>query len=284
VYDLLKSIQPDCIIILNQHIQDGSKITYFPTDVMNGENLLPPAEGHQKERMVDGVKYYLPMECELVSQSWDKGNSGAPGSWFTYGAGLKVPASAPKPAEQLVKHFTAAYRLGASNVLLSFAPDHSGMYRPEDCAMILELKKALDNPSNYPAPVNLNAKATASNIYHNDPAYGPASAVDDNSATRWATDDGTTSAWLEVDLGKPVTLGRVVIEQAYPELKRIRKFAIEYMQGNEWKACYQGENPGARLDVKFDPVSARHVRLNVTESTDGPTIFEFHLYQPATAK
>jgi hypothetical protein len=97
VYDLLKSLQPDCIVILNQHIQDGTQITYFPTDVMNGENLLPPPGGHQKERTVEGVKYYLPMECELVSQSWDLGNSGAPGSWFTYGAGLKVPPSAPRP-------------------------------------------------------------------------------------------------------------------------------------------------------------------------------------------
>jgi len=286
VYDLLKSLQPDCIVILNQGIQDGSGIVYFPTDVMNGENLLPPVGGHQKERTVEGVKYYLPMECDLVSQSWDQGNSGAPGSWFTYGAGLKVPPSAPKPAAQLVKHFRAAYRLGASNVLLSFAPDHSGIYRPEDCAMILELKKAIDDPSMYPAALNLNlnAKVTASNIYRNDPTYGPASAVDDHSATRWATDDGTTSAWLEVDLGKPETLGRAVIEQAYPELKRIRKFAIEYQHGDEWKTCYQGENPGARLDFTFGPVSARRVRLNVIESTDGPTISEFQVYPPATGK
>ena len=121
-------------------------------------------------------------------------------------------------------------------------------------------------------------------LAHNDPTYGPVSAVDDNSATRWATADGTTSAWLEVDLGKPATLGRAVIEQAYPELKRIRKFAIEYQHGDEWKACYQGENPGARLDVTFGPVSARRVRLHVIESTDGPTISEFQLYPPATGK
>ena len=31
---------------------------------------------------------------------------------------------------------------------------------------------------------------------------------------------------VAVDLGKPATVGRVVIEQAYPELKRVKKFAI----------------------------------------------------------
>ena len=43
----------------------------------------------------------------------------------------------------------------------------------------------------------------------------------------WATDSGTKSAWLEVDLGKPVTIGRAAFEQAYPELKRVRKFVVE---------------------------------------------------------
>lgn len=280
VYDLLKSLQPDCVVILNQHIQDGTKMNYFPTDVMNGENLLPPPGGHQKQRTVDGVKYYLPMECELVSQTWKNANSGAPGSWFTYGADLNVPPSAPRPAGQLAKHFRAAYRLGASNVLLSFAPDHSGMFRPEDSAMILELKKEIDAP----AALNLNVQATASNVYKDDPTYGPAMAVDDNPETRWATGEGTTSAWLEVDLGKPATLGRAIIEQAYPELQRIRRFAVEYQDGDGWKACYQGENPGGRLDLTFGPVNARRIRLHVIESTDGPTISEFQLYPPASGK
>ena len=85
-------------------------------------------------------------------------------------------------------------------------------------------------------------------------------------------------------LGNYGMIGSAVIEQAYPELKRIRRFAIEYKYGNEWMVCCHGENPGARLDFKFDPVSARHVRLNVIESTDGPTISEFQLYQPVTGK
>ena len=123
-------------------------------------------------------------------------------------------------------------------------------------------------------------KATASNVFQGDPSYGADKAFDDDNETRWATDSGAKSAWLEVDLGKPVRVGRVVIEQAYPELKRVRKFAIEYRQGGVWKPCYRGENPGARLDAKFEPVIAQHVRLNITEATDGPTIWEFQLFSP----
>jgi len=103
--------------------------------------------------------------------------------------------------------------------------------------------------------------------------------VDGRSDTRWATDSGVKSAWLEVDLGKPATFGRAVIKQAYPELKRVRQFVIEYWQNDAWKSCYHGENLGPKLAAKFAPVTAQRVRLNITEATDGPTIWEFQLFQ-----
>ena len=74
--------------------------------------------------------------------------------------------------------------------------------------------------------------------------YGPEKAFDGNGETRWATDAGTKSAWLEVDLGKPAAIGRCVIEQAYPELHRVRTFAVEYWQDGKWRTCYRGENLG----------------------------------------
>jgi len=146
----------------------------------------------------------------------------------------------------------------------------------------------LDQPANGILPVEVpvapshslatGKRATPSNVYQKDPAYGADKALDDDDETRWATDSGTKSAWLEVDLGEPSTIGRVVIIQAYPELKRVRKYAIEYRDGEVWKTCYQGENLGVRLDASFDAVTARRVRLNITEATDGPTLSEFQLF------
>jgi alpha-L-fucosidase len=120
-------------------------------------------------------------------------------------------------------------------------------------------------------------KATASNEIQ---GYGADKTFDNNNQTRWATDMGMKSAWLEVDLGQPVTIGRAVIEQAFPELHRIRKFSIEYWQEEQWKPCYQGENLGGKLRVAFDHVTAQRVRLNIIESTGGPTISEFKLFPP----
>ena len=123
------------------------------------------------------------------------------------------------------------------------------------------------------------AKAVASNVYQRQAEYGADKAVDGDSGTRWATDTGIQSAWLEVDLGKPVTFSRAVIKQAFPELGRIRKYAIEYLTDDQWKPCYRGENLGAKLAARFAPVMAQRVRLNITESTDGPTLWEFQLFK-----
>ncbi|MCX6224881.1 MAG: alpha-L-fucosidase [Bacteroidia bacterium] len=156
----------------------------------------------------------------------------------------------------------------------------------KDLIVVLEL----DRPAGSIEPVNMNLpslsltagkKATASNVYQGMAAYAAGQACDDDETTRWATDNGTKAAWLEVDLGSAKTIGRALIRQAYPELKRIRKFSVEYWQDNQWKTCYAGENLGEVLDVKFNPVTAQRVRLNITEATEGPTIWEFQVFSTA---
>ena len=133
--------------------------------------------------------------------------------------------------------------------------------QPLDTIVALELDgSALDLAAvDVPLPVSLttNAKATASNVFQNQAEYGPDKAVDGRSDTRWATDSGVKSAWLEVDLGKPVTFSRAAIKQAFPELKRVRKFAIEYWQDDQWKPCYQGENLGSEVDRQVRSRSPR---------------------------
>ncbi len=120
-------------------------------------------------------------------------------------------------------------------------------------------------------------KAKASNTFQKNAAYGPAKAVDDDPATRWATDTGTKQAWLEVDLGKPMTFNRVKISEAYD---RVQKFELQYRDGNRWKTFVSGTKIGSDYSKQFKPITARYVRLNITKTTEGPTIWEFQLFAP----
>jgi len=154
--------------------------------------------------------------------------------------------------------------------------------KPVDTIVALVLdRSALEIPAvdvQSPRALTAGCKATASNVYCNDPQYSAEKAVDNNEETRWATDLGVKSAWLEVDLGKPVSFSRAIIKQAYPELKRIKKFTIEYRENDRWIVCYKGGVMGETENIRFRPVTARFVRLNIVESTDGPTIKEFSLF------
>ena len=146
IYDSIKNVQPNAIVIMNQHIQDGQKIRYFPTDVLNGELIVPPAEGHQPFRTVKERQYYLPFELEPVSQRRAKGTTtplGKVGAWFTYGEGLGFEVSKPIEVKVLFDWIKQAYDRGTANVLLSLAADHTGSMREDDVKQLEELGKML---------------------------------------------------------------------------------------------------------------------------------------------
>ncbi len=133
--------------------------------------------------------------------------------------------------------------------------------------------KITDKPS---GSLATNKKATASNTFKNQKDYAPSKAFDDNPETRWATDANTKTAWLEVDLGKPTKIGHVMIDER--EWNRVRKFELQIKSDDTWKTIHEGTKIGANYNKSFTTIDAQHVRLNMLESTDGPTIWEFQLF------
>ena len=153
--------------------------------------------------------------------------------------------------------------------------------QPIDTVVALELDTAankipaVDVPR--PVPVSEKAKATASNIYQNQAEFAADKAVDGNGETRWATDAAVHQAWLELDLGRPTTFAHAWISEAFPN--RVQKFELQWLDGGEWKTISSGTTIGESWWKSFDPVTAQRVRLNILEATDGPTIWEFQLFE-----
>jgi alpha-L-fucosidase len=157
---------------------------------------------------------------------------------------------------------------------------------PEDYRQEIDtiIKLQLNGPAGEIAPVGLPSaslaygkKARASNVHQKNRHYNADKAVDDDPATRWATDTGTKQAWLEVDMGKATAFDRVKIAEAYD---RIQNFELQYKNGAQWRTFLDGTKIGANYSRSFEPVTARQVRLNILSSTDGPTIWEFQLIAP----
>ena len=150
---------------------------------------------------------------------------------------------------------------------------------------------ALDGPAADIPPLDIGArrsgslahgkKAGASTVYQNMREYGAAKAFDDDPETRWATNAGTRAAWIEVDLGRPRKIARAVIHEAYSG--RVREFELQRKVGpgrDEWRTFHRGTTLGDRAEIRFEPVTAQHVRLNILRATEGPTISEIQLFGP----
>jgi len=121
--------------------------------------------------------------------------------------------------------------------------------------------------------------AKAFNVFQKNSAYAAAKAVDGEDETRWATDAGTQQCWLEVDLGKPETFDRAMIDECVEYGVRVKAFELQCQEGNTWTTFFQGKTIGKNREVHFPPVTARHVRLNI-QGDHGPTIYEFQLFAP----
>jgi hypothetical protein len=97
------------------------------------------------------------------------------------------------------------------------------------------------------------------------------------TGTRWSAAQGATNAWLEVELGRPVTISRAVISEGWD---RVRQFVLQAKIGDTWQPVATGTTLGTYKELAFDPVSAQVFRLTITEATDVPTIWEFQLFPP----
>lgn len=172
---------------------------------------------------------------------------------------------------------TAGHRPKGGPIRICVPPEHR---QKLDTIVVLEL----DGPAAEIEPVRLPSaslacgrKATASNFFQNSERYSPDKAFDDDPATRWGCDWGTHSAWLAVDLGGPMTFNRVYISEPYD---RVRKFELQRQEEQEWSAFFSGTTIGEDFTASFAPVTAQHVRLNLLETTEGPSIWEFQLFAP----
>ena len=205
-------------------------------------------------------KYYIPMEvCDTVTENW---------FWH--------PTDRPRSLRYLYYLYSESLRRGA-NFLLNVSPDKTGQIPTEQVNALLELKNMIDDPKSFRPSIVAGAKIKASNVFQNQNQYGPQKAVDNRWDTRWATDAGLKNVWLEIDLQENKTFNGVIISEGWD---RIRKFQLQYKKKDKWLTFLDGTLVGTDYERQFKPVTARYVRLNIIESTDGPTIWEFQLLAP----
>jgi alpha-L-fucosidase len=162
------------------------------------------------------------------------------------------------------------------NLLLNVPPNQDGLFADGDVKRLAEFKSCLDDT--FRTDIASGKAATASSVRGNDAAFAAARAIDGDPKTYWATDDGVTAGYIEIDFGSPSKISIASIQEYIPLGQRVKKFHMDVKNGNDWKTIASGTTIGHKRLIKFTPTTTDRVRLYIDNAKACPTISNFSLY------
>ena len=163
-----------------------------------------------------------------------------------------------------------------SVLLLNLPPDRRGLIHENDVRRLREFRKVLD--AIFDENLAASAKATASNVKGDNPAFAAEKITDGDPDTYWTTDDWTTAATVEFDLGKTRTFNVAELAEQIEIGQRIAEFALDAQDNGTWKEFARGTTVGYKRLLRFDTVTTRRLRLRILDSRVCPTLANLALY------
>ena len=164
-----------------------------------------------------------------------------------------------------------------SVLLLNLPPDRRGLFHENDVQRLREFRKVLN--AIFDENLAAGARATASNVKGDDPAFAAGKITDGDAESYWTTDDGTTSAAVEFDLGQERTFNVAELGEHIAMGQRISAFVLEVSDGGAgWREFARGTTVGYKRLFRFEPVTASKVRVRILDARVCPTLSGFGLY------
>lgn len=308
VYELVKSLQPNCAVGVNNSAylpeKDLSIDIYGSADpdAMTGEHdvrfgyfpmdfrLKDPYIANWRDNKIykiNGEDYYLPFEHTIcLSKQWN---------WFQKDHPMET-----RDIDELEELF---YRTRANNntLVINVPPDQRGLIRQNEINTLMELRdriglnlagnKLKHNMPDRPISIGQPCRASSEWIAEewNPESYGAANAFDGGVHRRWASKD--IAAWLEVDLPDRefdrITIfeytDNTVSSDGFSRVRknRITDYSIDAYNNGRWETIYTSTEPmGDCKVINFaTPQRAEKLRLNIRGATDPPSIYEFSVYE-----
>lgn len=226
---------------------------WAPGQVANAIHEL--AQGHEHGA------YWMPPEADVSIR---------PG-WFYHASEDPLV----KSAAQLVELYYQSIGRSAT-FLLNLPPDRRGLIHKIDAEHMRLFRRILDET--FKTNLARGAQAAASNTRSHASRFAAANVCDGRSDTYWATDDNTTTGWVELDLGRPQPFDRVVMQEYIALGQRVQAWTIEAEVDGQWLQIGAGTTIGYKRILRCQPVAARRVRLSIVKAKACPTIATLALY------
>ena len=253
-FEVIRELQPQAVIAIS-----GPDVRW----VGNESGVARETEWSVQPASLEGNPQlrWHPAECDVSIR---------PGWFYHSSEDGKV-----KSLEELVDIYYKS--VGRNSVLLlNIPPDRRGLIHENDAKRLRGLRKALD--ATFRENLALGASAKASNVRGDKAEFGSDKIVDNNKDTYWSTNDWTTAAMVEFDLGKKCKFNVAEAAEYIKDGQRVEEFVLEAWDGQGWKEFARGTTIGYKRLLQFKEVTAQKVRLVILKSRICPTISNFGLY------
>ena len=162
------------------------------------------------------------------------------------------------------------------SLLLNFPIMPNGLIHATDEKEALGFAKAVKDA--FALNLAAKAQAMATNVRGHLKQFDAANVTDGNKETYWATDDDITNAALTIDLGKPTTFNRFLVQEYIRLGQRVKAFTVEAFINGSWKELAKGTTIGYKRILRFRSVSATKIRFSITGSKACPLIADIGIY------
>ncbi|TBO39584.1 alpha-L-fucosidase [Pedobacter kyonggii] len=261
IYTLIKTLQPDCLVMdLNgaKYPSEGLYYTDIKTYEMGAGQRMP------KESKVMPTLACLPINT----------------SWFWKTDFPTVPVRKPQEiVDELIKPLNTA----SCNFILNVAPNRDGLIDDNALVALKEVGQLWKNegPTKSLPPLGLPiissnlAKNQASNSSWSNDMNIMDFANDDSYRSSWESNSAVTNPWYEIDFKNEKAINMIVVAE---QKENIDTYVLEYWNGAEWKKAFDGKNEDRIKIHRFDRVWTSKVRIRITHARETPSIAEFQVF------
>ena len=261
IYNLVKSIQPACLVMDLNAAKYPSEALFY-TDIKSYEQGAGQHISKESNRLPA-------LSCLPINQYW---------FWKS-----SFPKTPVKKADDLVNKNLIPFNKSYCNFILNVAPNRDGLIDDNVITTLKEIGKLYKKPASAPTLPANDGPIISSNLAKGRPANASWAndmmimdfANDDNFKTSWESNPSVKEPWLEVDLVKETGFNTVVITSSKVHGGR---YQLDYFANNKWYPLADGVNENRIKVIRFDRVNGQKVRVKFTNFKEAPTVAEFGVY------
>ncbi|TFF36334.1 alpha-L-fucosidase [Mucilaginibacter psychrotolerans] len=261
IYHLVKSLQPECVIMDLNGAKYPAEGLYY-TDIKTYEMGAGQRVSKETNRMPA-------LACLPINSAW---------FWKT-----NFPTTPVKDPVKLVNEDIIPLNKVDCNFILNVAPNRDGLIDNNALAALKQIGELWKNDGPAPKLAPTGEPIISTNLAKHKPSNSSWSedmdimdfANDDDFTTNWTSNARVEKPWYEVDFGHEIAFNTVTITEQKPN---ISNYHLEYLQNGVWKPIVTDETTNRVKVNRFATVYGSKVRVWIDKADHQISIAEFGVY------